>query len=108
MYGLTVGEIEGHIPTVPLLDRLSRGDPEALWNKPQRSLDLRDYAELAYRGGFPEPVLRLPGSERAVWLESYIEQLLTRDVAGLSARPDPRLLRRYLEACAINTAGVDA
>jgi len=27
-------------------------------------------------------------------------------VAGLSARPDPHLLRRYLEVCAINTAGV--
>ena len=106
MYGLTIGEIQRQIPPMPLLDRLSQGDLEAFWRRPKDTPDLRDYAELALRGGFPEPVLRLPESERGVWLDSYIGQLLTRDVKELSARPDPQLLRRYLEACAINTAGV--
>jgi uncharacterized protein len=32
--------------------------------------------------------------------------LLTRDVAELSGGRDPHLLRRFLEACALNTAGV--
>lgn len=106
MYGLTVSEVRGSIPTVPLLDRLSEGDLRPLSVPQKERLDLRDYAELAVRGGFPEPALRLPDSERGPWLDSYIDQLLTRDVAELSARPDPELLRRYLEAYAINSAGV--
>lgn len=106
MYGLTVAEIRGGIPAVPLPDRLSEGDLRALLTPPEEPLDLRDYAQLAVQGGFPEPVLRLPDSERGPWLDSYIDQLLTRDVTELSARPDPEFLRRYLEACAINTAGV--
>lgn len=106
MYGLTVSEVEGRVPTAPILDRLSHGDLDPLLTSAEKPLDLRDYAELVVRGGFPEPALRLPGSERAPWLDSYVEQLLTRDVSELPARPDPQLLRRYLEAYAINTAGV--
>ena len=106
MYGLTESECRGDIPDTPLLDRLSDGDLSPLVIDQSTPLDLRDYAELAVRGGFPEPVLRLPNSERGLWLDSYLEQLLTRDVRELSARPDPALLRRYLEAYALNTAGV--
>lgn len=69
-------------------------------------LDLRDYVELIVQGGFPKPVLRLPASERGPWLSSYLEQLLTRDVAELSPRHDPQLLRRFVEAYAISTGGV--
>jgi uncharacterized protein len=105
MYGLTVSEVRGRIPKVPLLDRLARGDLHERLTSPER-LDLRDYAELAARGGFPEPVLRLPDAERGVWYVSYIDQLLTRDVAELSSRRDPQLLRRYLEVYALHTAGV--
>jgi uncharacterized protein len=50
--------------------------------------------------------VRLPADERTPWLDSYIDQLLTRDVAELSARPSPERLRQYFEAYAINTAGV--
>lgn len=106
MYGLTMSEIVGRIPAAPLLDRLSGGDLSPLFTPPREALDLRDYAELATRGGFPEPVLRLPSSERAPWLDSYVDQLLTRDIAELSGRRDPQLLRRYVEAYALNTAGV--
>lgn len=106
MFGLTVGEIHGSIPRVPLLDRLAEHGIEPLLTSPTDKFDLRDYAGLAASGGFPQPVLRLPAAERGPWLESYIEQLLTRDVAMLSTHRDPDLLRRYLEACALNTAGV--
>ena len=106
MYGLTESECRGEIPDTPLPDRLSDGDLSPLMIEQSTLLDLRDYAALAVRGGFPEPVLRLPDSERGPWLDSYLEQLLTRDVTELSARPDPGLLRRYLEAYAVNTAGV--
>ncbi|MGH3545303.1 MAG: ATP-binding protein, partial [Mycobacteriales bacterium] len=73
---------------------------------PYEQLDLRDYAELSADGGFPHPALRLPPSERQPWLESYLEQLMTRDLAELGTHRDPQLLRRYLESYALNTAGI--
>lgn len=106
MFGLTVGEIRGALPQAPLLDRLVEHGLEPLMASPTEQLDLREYAELAAGGGFPEPVLRLPREERGPWLESYIDQLLTRDVAMLATHRDPYLLRRYLESCALNTAGI--
>lgn len=106
MYGLTISEVQRRIPAVPLLDRLAEGDLGALDATPDEPLDLRDYVALIARGGFPEPVLRLPASERDPWLSSYVDQLLTRDVAALSPRGDPLLLRRFVEAYALNTAGV--
>jgi predicted AAA+ superfamily ATPase len=106
MFGLTVGEIRGSLPQEPLLDRLAEHGIEPLMTHPTEQLDLRDYAELAANGGFPQPVLRLPPTERGPWLESYVEQLLTRDVAMLATHRDPQLLRRYLESWALNTAGI--
>jgi predicted AAA+ superfamily ATPase len=106
MFGLTVSEIRGSFRQVPLLDRLAEHGIEPLMTNPEDKLDLRDYTELATKGGFPQPVLRLPVTERAPWLESYIEQLLTRDVAMLATHRNPHLLRRYLESCALNTAGI--
>jgi uncharacterized protein len=106
MFGLTVGEIRGSLPPTPLLDRLAEHGIEPLMTNPTQQPDLRDYAELAASGGFPQPVLRLPPAERGPWLESYVEQLLTRDVAMLATHRDPQLLRRYLESCALNTAGI--
>lgn len=106
MYGLSVAEIDGVIPPVPLLDRLAEYGCDALVALPDSSLDLRDYAAKAIEGGFPDPVLRLPAGERVPWLESYVEQLLTRDLAAAGAHRDPQLMRRYLEAYVLNTAGV--
>lgn len=60
---------------------------------------------MALRGGFPEPALRLSGSNRADWLESYIDQLVTRDAAGVDGGRDPDRLRCYLEAYTLQTAG---
>lgn len=106
MYGLTVGEIRGSVSPTPLLDDLADGGLDSLTARSIETLDLRDYVELAAAGGFPQPVLRLPPGERGAWLESYVEQLLTRDVAMISGHRDPQLLRRYLESYALNTAGL--
>lgn len=106
MTGLTVAEIRGAIPPVPLLDRLVVDGCEALTDMTPEHLDLRDYADLAATGGFPQPALRLPAPERPAWLESYVDQLLTRDLAEIGSHRNPQLLRRYLEAYALNTAGV--
>jgi hypothetical protein len=48
----------------------------------------------------------MPGTVRGRWLDSYVEQTLTRDIETLDGRRDPTRLRAYLEALALNTAGV--
>ncbi len=103
MYGLTVRELRGRADGPGFLDAASAIDPDVL--RPIGTPpDLPMYVDLALAGGFPDTALRLPGPARAAWLESYLDQLLTRDVASLTART-PARLRRYFEAVALNSAG---
>jgi uncharacterized protein len=104
MFGMTVREQAGlGGGGVPFLDRVVAGtDLLPAMETP----DLRGYVELALRGGFPEPSLRLGETARRAWLESYVEHLLTRDAEQVDGGRDPVRLRRYLGAYALNTAGV--
>lgn len=104
MHGLSVREIAGRVKEELFLDRLFRADPETLG--PGGPADLADYLNLALRGGFPEPALRLDGIARQAWLDSYVDQLITRDAPPVADSRDPDRVRRYLEALAINSAGV--
>jgi uncharacterized protein len=104
MQGLSVREISGRVGGELFLDRLFRADPDTLG--PGGAADLADYLDLALRGGFPEPVLRLDGLARQAWLDSYVEQLITRDAPAVAGGRDPDRLRRYLEALSVNSAGV--
>lgn len=103
MYGLTVAEQEGRPATSPLLDRLARGDELQAPGDPP---DLRGYVQLALRSGFPEASLARSPEARQRWLESYVDQLLTRDAQRLEGGRDPARLRRYVEAFALNSAGI--
>ena len=103
LYGMTVAEQLGRSTTEPLLDRLSRGDDVAV---PQDAPDLRGYVELALQSGFPEAALSLSGRMRARWIESYLDQLLTRDAMHVAGPRDPAKLRRYFEAYALHSAGL--
>lgn len=103
LYGMTVAEQLGRLATPPLLDRLAGGDTLGV---PANPPDLRGYIDLALRSGFPEPALALSESARQRWLESYIDQLLTRDALHLGTGRDPARLRRYFEAYALNSAGI--
>jgi predicted AAA+ superfamily ATPase len=103
MFGMTVREQAGHGSAEPFLDRVAAGADLA---PASDTPDLRGYVELALRGGFPEPALRLGELGRRHWLESYVEHLLTRDAEEVDGGRDPVRLRRYLEAYALNTAGV--
>jgi predicted AAA+ superfamily ATPase len=105
MYGLTVREMAGRPLGQPFLDRLARADMDDL-SPSAESPDLLGYIELALAGGFPEAALQLGDANRRVWLESYVDQLLTRDVETLFGHRDPRLLRRYFEALALGSAGM--
>ena len=103
LYGMTIREQLGRLSSAPWLDRLARGEDLQI---PADPPDLRGYIELALRSGFPEPALRLSESARERWLDSYIDQLLTRDALQLEGGRDPVRLRRYFEAYALNSAGV--
>jgi uncharacterized protein len=106
MYGMTVREQAGRIERASFWDRLAGGD--ALTAAPD-TRDLRGYVELALRGGFPAAALRLTGVAHQSWMDSYLENLLTRDVPAAAGettrRRDPLRLRRYFESCALNSAG---
>lgn len=107
MYPMTVREQLGTGSEETFIDRVASGeDMSAARDAP----DLRGYVELALRGGFPQPALRLSGLAQRAWLESYLEDLLTRDVERLE-KPKTRgrdtlRLQRYFETYALNSAGV--
>ncbi|HEX9823095.1 MAG TPA: DUF4143 domain-containing protein [Actinomycetota bacterium] len=103
MYGLTVREQLARAETTPFFDRVESG---AELTVPADAPDLRGYVEMALRSGFPEAALHLSQSARERWLGSYVDQLLTRDAAQLEGGRDPNRLRRYLEAYALNSAGI--
>jgi predicted AAA+ superfamily ATPase len=103
MFPMTVAERLGRSPR-PLVDRVLDGASLA---PAADGVDLRGYVELALQGGFPE-ILSLSDRARQRWLESYIDQLLTRDAALVDGGRDPARLRRYLEAYSLNAAGLAA
>lgn len=103
MVGMTVREQLQGPPGTPFLDRVAAG---AALAPASPTPDLRGYLELALRGGFPEAALALEDEARRYWLESYVDHLVTRDAAQVESGRDPARLRRYLEAYALNTAGV--
>ncbi|MGH8995964.1 MAG: ATP-binding protein [Acidimicrobiales bacterium] len=105
MHGLSARETAGRIEEPGILDRLGHADL-AVFPVPPDPPDLRGYIDLALRGGFPEPVLRLAGSASQAWLDTYVDQLVTRDAETLDGARDPVLLRRYFETLCVNTAGI--
>ena len=103
IFGMSMREQLGTLGGSPFLDRVARGEellPAA--NTP----DLRGYVEALLRSGFPEPALRLTTDTRERWLESYVEHLITRDAEQIAGGRDPARLRRFVEALALNTAGI--
>lgn len=104
MYPMAVREQLGRLEASSIFDRLAEGGELAI---PPDPPDLRGYVELALNSGFPDPALRLSDRPRRLWLESYIDDLLTHDVETLEqGRRDPGLLRRYFEAYALGSACV--
>lgn len=105
MYGLTEREIAGNVAAKPLLDRLEAEGVDA-FHVPGETPDLVGYIELALRGGFPEAVLASRSTLRSQWLDSYVDQVITRDAELADGGRDPQRLRRYLETLCLNTAGI--
>jgi hypothetical protein len=110
-----------HIPIYPMTLREQLGDVDGatFFDKVAGRIeltvahdtpDLRGYVDLALTGGFPQPALRLTGTRRRAWFESYVSDLLTHDVEQVeepkTRRRDSQRLRRYFEAYALNSAGL--
>ena len=104
IHGLAEREIEDKIAQPPLLDRLVTGGLEQV-AVPADAPDIRGYLARALRGGFPEVAVMSSDRSRRRWLSSYIDQVVSRDLALVGAVRDPVRLRRYLQALAACTAG---
>lgn len=102
MYGLTVAEQHSAAAGPTFIDRALSED----WASATPALDLRDYIELALSGGFPEAAALPTQDARRLWLRGYIDALVTRDIPQIEHRRDPTRLRRFLEAYALNSAGL--
>jgi uncharacterized protein len=105
MYGLTDRELERQALGPALLDRIFAGELASL-RAPAAPANLKDYIDRAMRSGFPEAAAKPGGRPRGRWLQSYIDEVVTRDVQLVAEVRDPVRLRRYLQACASNTAGI--
>lgn len=107
MHPLSVREQLGRTEGATFLDVLAGGGELP---RPKDPPDLRGYVELALRGGFPSPALRLSPRAGRQWLTGYVEELLQRDVSQIAASavrpPDAQRLNRYFEAYALNSAGI--
>jgi len=102
MYGMTVRETIGAVRARPSLAAVLRGEVRL----PSERLDLLGYLDRALTGGFPEAVRLDSAVDRRRWLDSYIDQMVGRDVERAGERRDPNRFRRYLQAWALNSAGV--
>jgi len=62
--------------------------------------DQSDYVARALRGGYPEAVRRDPGRRRARFFDSYVTDLVSRDVQQISDIERPAEMRRLLSVVA--------
>ncbi|MGH3274492.1 MAG: ATP-binding protein [Streptosporangiaceae bacterium] len=105
MHGLTERELDGRIAQPPLLDRIVTSGLDHV-GVPRDAPDVRGYLARALRGGFPDVALMSSDRSRRRWLSSYIDQLVSRDLALVGTVRDPVRLRRYLQALAASTGGI--
>jgi predicted AAA+ superfamily ATPase len=96
LWPLSQGEIDG-TPDGFVDVVFSRGSDAAL---PACELTKRDYVGRALRGGYPEAVRRDPGRRRARFFDSYITDLVTRDVRQITDIERPAEMRRLLSVVA--------
>lgn len=94
------------------IDRSPDGFVEALFRHgvsirvPSSDLRRDDYLERALRGGYPEAVRRADPGRRARFFESYITDLVNRDVRQLTEIERPADMRRLVNLVAACTASL--
>ncbi len=96
LWPFSQGEIDG--APDQFVDGVFSGGAAALSH--QSSLSRRDYAERLVRGGFPEAVRRPDSRRRERFFDSYVSDLIARDVSQLSEIERPAQLRALLRLIA--------
>jgi hypothetical protein len=71
---------------------------------PLSALTKRDYVARALRGGYPEAIRRDPGRRRARFFDSYVTDLISRDVQQIADIERPAEMRRLLSVVAARMA----
>ncbi len=105
MQPLTEREIAGEVTGDDFVTRLSDRWLDAVPTQ-LLPLDIDAYLHLALRGSFPELAFtERTARQRRLWLDSYLEDLVTRDVESIGTARDPVRLRRYVTTLALNLAG---
>jgi len=105
MQPLAEREIAGQTDHASFLERLTDRWLDAV---PQRlpEIDIDGYIDRALRGSFPHLAFTdLSLRQRRLWLASYLDDLVTRDIETVDAPRDPTRLRRYITTLALNLAG---
>jgi hypothetical protein len=95
---------QGEIDSAPdgFVDAVFRLDGHV--SMPLSTLTKRDYVARALRGGYPEAVRRDPGRRRARFFDSYVTDLISRDVQQISDIERPAEMRRLLSVVAARMA----
>lgn len=96
LWPLSQGEVDGVDET--FIDRLF--DPQQPFPPPDSLLRRDDYVHRALRGGYPGALLRADPGRRSRFFESYISDLVNRDIRQLSDIERPADMRRLLAALA--------
>jgi predicted AAA+ superfamily ATPase len=73
---------------------------------PPSAMRRDDYVERALRGGYPEAVRRIDASRRARFFESYISDVINRDVRQLTEIERPADMRRLVNLIAAATGSL--
>ncbi len=71
-----------------------------------RTTELRDYAARIVRGGFPQAVARSTPHRRELFFDSYLNDLIARDVRQLSEIERAPQLRALLRLLAARSGGL--
>ncbi|MDE0134564.1 MAG: DUF4143 domain-containing protein [Acidimicrobiaceae bacterium] len=107
MWPLTGRELFGDAGRPSLFDRW---DSPGRFEVPADPPDVLGYLRLALSGGFPGALRAADDQQRERWMRSFVNVTTTRDLEEFSAgrgRPrSPNRFRRYLQTCALHTAGV--
>jgi uncharacterized protein len=109
MWGLTQREVMGPETVRPstFFDAVADAADETIGvDLPADVPDIVDYVDLLLASGFPEAQARSSIRTRSLWLASYVDHLVGRDVNLVGEVRDAARLRRYLAVLAASTAGI--
>ena len=111
MWGLAQREVLGPLRVRPttFFDTIADTCDKALdIALPADVPDIAGYVDLLLTSGFPEAIARSSTRTRSLWLESYVDHIVGRDVDLVGEVRDAARLRRYLGVLAANSAGIPA